>query len=200
MNKYIKTLLLTSVMMTATQAFSANIIDDFNHNTNKIKLKTTDSITINREGKSGRTILDDVVDHTRSKENVSKLTTKYNEKKSFAKWKQEIHDYISIGSDDVIYTIYKNNPQKEAIYKEGIEYSIAAAEIYMADLWNELIPKNPKSKNMRAAFCEAGKEALIVSNKAVCNKDFQLNKDDFHFYKKRNDNSIGNIVKAPKIP
>ena len=39
MNKYIKTLLLTSVMMTATQAFSANIIDDYNHNTDKIKLK-----------------------------------------------------------------------------------------------------------------------------------------------------------------
>ena len=55
--------------MTATQAFSANIIDDYNHNTDKIKLKTTDSITINREGKRGRTILDDVVDHTRSKQN-----------------------------------------------------------------------------------------------------------------------------------
>ena len=61
-----------------------------------------------------------MVDHTRSKENVSKLTTKYNEKKSFAKWKQEIHDYISIGSDDVIYTIYKTILKKKQFIKKEL--------------------------------------------------------------------------------
>ena len=44
-------------------------------------MKKGDSITINRDGKKGRTILDDVVDHTRKREKTSELTTKYNEKK-----------------------------------------------------------------------------------------------------------------------
>lgn len=121
-------------------------------------------------------------------------------KKSFKQWKQEIHNYVSIGTDDTIYVIHSSDPEKKGTYKEGIEYSIAAAEIYIADLWNELIPKYPQSKNLRAAFCEAGKEYLVVRKNAVCNKDFQLDKKDFHFYKKRNDNSIGDLIQAPKIP
>ena len=182
-------------------AMSANIIDDYDQSTDTIKTKKRDSRTINRKGESSRTILDDVVDHTRKRENTSKLTTKYNEKKSFKQWKQEIHNYVSMGTDDTIYVIYSSDPEKEAIYKEGIEYSIAAAEIYMADLWNELIPKYPQSKNLRAAFCEAGKEYLVVRKNAVCNKDFQLDKEDFHFYKKRNNkDSIGDLIQAPKIP
>lgn len=79
---YIKTLLLAGAFTTAMQpAMSANSITDYNPSTGKIKMKKGDSITINRDGKKGRTILDDVVDHTRKREKTSELTTKYNEKK-----------------------------------------------------------------------------------------------------------------------
>ena len=62
---------MAGAFTTAMQPAMSATIGDYDPSTGKIKMKKGDSITINRDGKEGRTILDDVVDHTRKRKKTS---------------------------------------------------------------------------------------------------------------------------------